>query len=324
MGDPILSVQELTKCYTGTQGTVRAVDGISVEVERGEVVGLLGANGAGKTTTIKCILGLVRPTRGCVHVDGWNPETEPDMVYSRIGAVLEGARNVYWRLTVRENLRFFVACQGVHPNRAQTDIDRVLSLVGLKGKEHEQVRDLSRGMQQRASLAAALVRDPELLVLDEPTLGLDVESTFDLRREIRRLAEVERRTIVLSSHDMTLVQALCDRVIILNDGHIAADDAIENLAGIFGNQTFKIVFEQGSVKLDELSIGFDITIDGRNPPSVTATFSNHDEFYRFIDVCRAENMKIEVIESVTPDLERIFLDTISNSESPTAVVEDPE
>lgn len=313
MNDPILTVTDLEKSYKGASGAVRAVDGISFEVNRGEVVGLLGPNGAGKTTTIKCLLGLVVPTEGEIRIAGTDPAAKPRSAYEHVSAVLEGARNVYWRLTVRENLRFFVGCQGIHPDALTDEYQRLVSLLGLEEKMDEQLRDLSRGMQQKASLACALVQDPKLLFLDEPTLGLDVEASYDLRRELRRLVEEEDRTIVLSSHEMNVVQELCDRVLILNSGRIVLNDTMDNLKTFFGGQAYRIVFAPGTMPetgLQDFDVDF---LPGRELPMVQVFIRSSEEFYDLIDTLRAADAEIEHIESADVDLEEVFMNVIDET-----------
>ena len=204
-GESIVSVRNVRKTYGSGEGAVTAVDDVSFDVQPGTVVGVLGPNGAGKTTLIKSMLGLVIPDEGDVTVDGIDVHAETREAYRRMGAMLEGARNVYWRLTVRENLEFFASLAGHDPGSLRDRHEELLEQLGLADKADATVNDLSRGMKGKVSLAAALARDAPVAFLDEPTLGLDVESSIELRRELRRLAEQESMTIVLSSHDMAVV-----------------------------------------------------------------------------------------------------------------------
>jgi ABC-2 type transport system ATP-binding protein len=314
MTGSILEVDSLTKSYTTSDGTLRAVDDVSFSVDRGEIVGILGPNGAGKTTTIKCILGLIVPTEGGVTIDGVDSMRNPEKAYESVAAVLEGARNVYWRLTVRENLRFFVGSQGVRPDREAEAYDRIISKVGLEKKADEEVRNLSRGMKQKASLACALVQNPEILFLDEPTLGLDVEASVDLQREIRRLAKREDRTVVLSSHDMDVLEELCDRVIILNEGQIVANDDVSNLVGVFQSQTYELSFTPETEPSGALEPYTYERLDERPRPTVEVLLSSTDELYSLMETCRNVGAEIENIESVEPDLEEVFLQMIDGDQ----------
>jgi len=307
-----LSVRGLTKQYGSGDDAVLAVDDVSFDIEGGTVVGLLGPNGAGKTTTIKSMLGLVLPTAGDASVAGVDVHENPSAAYSHVGAMLEGARNVYWRLTVRENLAFFASLGGVEPAALRERHDRLLDQLGLAGKADETVNDLSRGMKQKVSLACALARETEVVFLDEPTLGLDVESSVELRREIRRLAEQESMTIVLSSHDMDVVQAVCDRVIIMSDGRVIADDTVENLIDLFRSQAYRVTVD-GSVPEStrrDLEAGFDVSAweYAGDRTTFEVAVSVGEAFYDLADALRRVGLVVETIQSIEPDLEDVFLE----------------
>ncbi|AUX09887.1 ABC-type transport system ATP-binding protein [Halalkaliarchaeum desulfuricum] len=242
-----LSITGLTKRFGSGDESVLAVDDVSLDVKRGTVVGLLGPNGAGKTTLIKCALGIVLPDAGSVRVFGVDVGDGRRAAYADVDAMLEGARNDYWRLTVRENLRYFATIHGVDPNSVSARHDRLLERLDLTEKADTPVRDLSRGMKQKVSLASVLAGGADLVFLDEPTLGLDVESSRTLRRELRRLAHEEGLTIVLSSHDMDVIEDVCDRVVMMAGGRIVADDTVEALLSSATRETIRIT----SPDLDE-------------------------------------------------------------------------
>ena len=217
-------VRELRKRY----GQVTAVKDVSFEVEAGEIFGILGPNGAGKTTTLECLLGLREPDEGAIHVLGIDARENPQEMKRRVGAALQTTA-LQDKLTPREALRFFAACY-----RSPTDPDTLLERFGLKGKANARFDTLSGGQRQRLALALAFVNAPELLVLDEPTAGLD--PTF--RREIRTLiADMKRdgKTVLLSTHQLDEAQELCDRVAILDRGRVVAmgrpRDLVTNRAG---------------------------------------------------------------------------------------------
>ena len=195
--DPIVSVREIRKEYGSGESGVTAVDDVSLEVEAGTVVGLLGHNGAGKTTTIKMMLGLIEPTAGTVSIAGTDVHRHPKQAFEHVGAVLEGARNVYWRLTVRENLDFFARLGGLDPAEQRDRHDRLLEQLGIADKADTIVNELSRGMKQKVSLASVLARKPDVVFLDEPTLGLDVGSSLELRDEIGRLVKRDEMTVLV-------------------------------------------------------------------------------------------------------------------------------
>src|SRR5690625_919904 len=190
---PSIVVEDLRKSYRKRRGgeVVKAVDGVSFEVAKGEVLGLLGPNGAGKTTTIKMICGLIRPDSGRVSVLGIDNRHDRQKALRHISAVLEGNRNLYWRLTVRENMEYFAGNRGRSRRAVKGRIDDLLGSFDLKGKENELVNSLSRGMQQKLAIAVAMLADTEVLLLDEPTLGLGVETAHEGRGHLRRIASEE-------------------------------------------------------------------------------------------------------------------------------------
>ncbi|MFC5970197.1 ABC transporter ATP-binding protein [Halomarina salina] len=310
---PAVSVRGLTKTYGDGDETVRAVDDLSFDVEPGTVVGVLGPNGAGKTTTLKSMLGLVVPTSGSVSIAGVDVHGDPTAAYAHVGAMLEGARNVYWRLTVRENLEFFASLGGRRPADVRERHDELLDQLHLGEKADTPVNDLSRGMKQKVSLACTLARDVDVAFLDEPTLGLDVESAVELRRELRRLAEEDSMTVVLSSHDMDVVQAVCDRVVVMVDGRVAADDTVENLVEAFGTQAYRLtVSGLPSDARDRLDERYDVadwtTVGGQVRFEVT--LPDGTAMYDLMDDLRAAGATPDRVEPTALDLEGAFLELV--------------
>jgi len=308
--DRAVVVEDLQKTYGDGEDAVRAVDGLSFEVESGTAVGLLGPNGAGKTTTIKSLLGLVVPTAGRARIAGVDVHADPAAAYRRIGAMLEGARNDYWRLTVRENLRFFAALAGRRPDAVADRHDELLEQFDLREKADTAVRELSRGQKQKVALAATLARDAEVAFLDEPTLGLDVESSLELRRELRSLVEDEGVTLLVSSHDMDVIEDVCDRAIIMNEGEVVADDSVENLLSLFRSQTYQVTVD-GSLPgraRDRLRERFDADeFDRRGGRERFVVSVTADEFYDLTDVLRDAGATVDSFDAVEPDLEEVFL-----------------
>ena len=206
-----------------TRDRFRAVDGIDLVVEPGEIFGLLGPNGAGKTTTMKMLATLLIPTSGTIRVLGVDPLTRPREVRARLGAMLSGERSLYWKLTGRENLEYFAALYHVPPGETKARIANVLAAVKLADRAEDHVERYSTGMRQRLALARALLPDPPLVVLDEPTVGLDPQASRDLRDRVREL-KAQGRTVLLTTHYMEEADQLCDRVAIIDHGRIVALD----------------------------------------------------------------------------------------------------
>jgi ABC-2 type transport system ATP-binding protein len=218
-----ITASELTKRY----GDVTVVDDLTLDIQAGEVFGLLGPNGAGKTTTILMLLGLVEPTSGVMRVLGMDPRRRPLDVKRRVG-YLPDAVGFYDGLTGRQNLRFTAALNRV--DDVETHIDRLLEEVGLTEAGDQPAGEYSRGMKQRLGLADALIKEPAILILDEPTTAIDPEGVADMLDLIRRLAVEENVTILLASHLLNQVQAVCDRVAIFVKGSIVAQGRPHDLA----------------------------------------------------------------------------------------------
>jgi len=216
-----IQVAALTKIY----GTQKAVNNISFELKKGEIVGFLGPNGAGKSTTMKMITGYLPPTHGMVKVCGYDIAQHPMDVRRRIGYLPE-ANPLYYDMYVREYLSFTA---GIHRlgKDSKRRIEEMISLTGLGREAHKKIGALSKGYKQRVGLAQAMLHDPEVLVLDEPTSGLDPNQIVEIRELIIRIGR--EKTVLLSTHIMQEVQAMCNRVIIISNGVIAADDAIGRL-----------------------------------------------------------------------------------------------
>ena len=230
-----IEVRNLGRDYKTTLGVIRrstknvvAVEDISFDVEPGELFGLLGPNGAGKTTTVKMLTTLLIPTRGAARVLGHDVEREAEKLRSRIGFIFGGERGLYWRLTGVDNLRYFASLYHVDPDFANRRIPELLEMVGLGDRGQERVEGYSRGMKQRLHIARTLLHDPEILFLDEPTIGLDPVGARELRQVVRDL-QSEAKTILLTTHYMFEADSLCQRIAVIDQGRIVALDTPEGL-----------------------------------------------------------------------------------------------
>jgi ABC-2 type transport system ATP-binding protein len=239
-----IQVRELTRDYNG----LRAVDGITFSVETGEIFGFLGPNGAGKTTTIKILTGQLRPTSGTAQVAGYDVVEERQQLKPRIGVVFE-YQNLYERLSARDNLVFAARLYGVPKGR----VDQVLAQVGLTDRARDRIKDYSNGMKQRLLIARALLHEPEVLFLDEPTRGLDPNVARDIRSIIANLAR-QGVTIFLTTHYMEEADQLSDRVAIIDQGHIVALDTPEQLKAVHGEDG-RTTLEDVFVKLTGRFLG---------------------------------------------------------------------
>ncbi|MBN2852244.1 MAG: ATP-binding cassette domain-containing protein [Clostridia bacterium] len=228
----MIEIINLTKKY----GQVVAVNNISFSVQKGEILGFLGPNGAGKSTTMNIITGYLPSTAGTVKVDGFDILTHPEEVKKRIGFLPE-APPLYRDMTVTEYLSFVSSLKKVPKNKQKGQMADIMELVGLTDHRRRLIDNLSKGYRQRVGLAQALVGNPEVLILDEPTVGLDPKQIIEIRRVIKALAQ--ERTIILSSHILPEVSAICERVVIINKGVIAAEDTPQRLSSDI-NQFLKL------------------------------------------------------------------------------------
>jgi ABC-2 type transport system ATP-binding protein len=231
----VIEVRDLRRNYrarTGIRRTsvrdVEAVRGINFTVEKGELFGLLGPNGAGKTTTIKILITLLLPTSGTAVVLGHDVVRETRAVRRRVGYVFGGDRGLYERLSARDNLRYFSELYGVPAREQSRRIGALIEQVGLAGRERELVEGYSRGMRQRLHIARGLLHDPDVLFLDEPTIGIDPVGARELRATISRLVEVGK-TVLLTTHYMFEADELCDRIAVIASGRIVAEGSPKEL-----------------------------------------------------------------------------------------------
>ncbi len=230
-----IDVQSLKKIFETRRGfwrqkkkSVLAVEDISFSITKGELFGLLGPNGAGKTTTVKMLTTILLPTAGTASILGFDLRKETQEIRKRIGFTFGGSRGLYGRLTARDNLRYFAELYALEPGYSRKRLAEMLALVGLSERADDRVETFSTGMQQRLHLARALLHDPEVIFLDEPTVGIDPVGARELRQTIKNLRQAGK-TIMLTTHYMAEAEELCDRIAIVNKGRIVAMDTPSNL-----------------------------------------------------------------------------------------------
>jgi ABC-2 type transport system ATP-binding protein len=240
---PVIEVENLTRRYRSRTGIFRrrtavvdALCGVSFAVERSELFGLLGPNGAGKTTMIKVLTTLLLPTSGTARVLGFDVRRQARQIRGLVGYVFGGERGLYDRLSALDNLRYFADLYRVPPRVRRERIDSLLEMVELKGRERERVETYSRGMKQRLHIARGLLHDPELLFLDEPTIGLDPLGARELRETIANLHRAGK-TILLTTHYMYEADALCQRIAVIANGSFVATGTPSDLKQVVGDHT---------------------------------------------------------------------------------------
>jgi ABC-2 type transport system ATP-binding protein len=305
--ESIIVVQNLTKTF----GDFVAVDNVTFDIKKGEIFGLLGPNGAGKSTTIRMLSTLSRPTKGTATIGGFDVVKQDTEVRKLIGIVSE-KMIMYNRLTARENLWFFGNLFGM-PRKALNDrIDELLELVQLTKWEKVQVGTFSTGMKQRMNIIRALLDMPQVLFLDEPTLGLDPQSTVEIREFVRKLNQELNTTILLTTHMMSEADLLCDRIGIMDHGKIVALDTSTNLKNaIAGANTTILTLEIANLTPDLLTTVRALkcveTVSQENSSHMKIHAHGEGAFDSIIDTIRAQKGNIISMQNIQPTLEDVFL-----------------
>lgn len=307
-GKAVIEVQNLSKIYRkrGSRPEVKAVDNLSLKVWTGEVFGFLGANGAGKTTTIKMICGLLTPSSGRITLNGY-PVTDRRNAMRQIGAVLEGTRNIYWRLSAWQNLMYFGRLKGETGRPFRQRAEFLLKELGLWERRHDPIRMFSRGMQQKVAIACALIADPPVVLLDEPTLGLDVQAARTVKEWIEVLTRERGKTVVLTTHQLDMAQALCDRIAIMSQGRMVANKPTHELLNLFRQEFYEIKI---GGHLDGAALVLPSTLTQREENGCTVFsggLADQRELYQVIDQARALGLPLISVTQVEPNLEDIFI-----------------
>jgi len=303
----VMETRNLCKSYGRGKQRFEAVQQVSLTLHQGEVLAFLGPNGAGKTTTIKMIAGLVRPDGGQVTVAGADPHRQPGALRN-IGAVLEGNRNLYWRLTPEENLEYFGVLRQVPRKVAHRRGLELLARFGLQEKRNVPVQKLSRGMQQKVAIAVALIHHPQLLLLDEPTLGLDVEAGETVKALVRQIAQ-EGRAILLTTHQLDVAEALSDRVAIIRRGRIIAEQKTEALLREFSDSTYRLEVE-GTLSSQQHQT---VSRLGGNVQGSHITYAgNPQDLYALLGVLHP--LPLVSVQRDRADLTQVFLKLVNDNQ----------
>jgi len=303
----MIETKDLTKRFNG----LVAVDHVSFNVKRGEIFGLLGPNGAGKTTTIRMLSTLTRPTEGSATVGGYDIVKDENKVRKLIGLVSEKII-MYDRLTAKENLWFFGKLYDVPKDVLNKRIDELLGLVQLGSWKGSQVGTFSSGMRQRMNVIRALLNMPEVLLLDEPTLGLDPQSSVEVREFVKKINSENKTTIILTTHMMVEADMLCDRIAIIDHGKIVALDTSRNLKKLVsGADTTILELEIANPTTDMVSSIHSLecvsSVSHDDATHIRVHANGNDAFDTIIDAIRAEKGKISSVRNLEPALEDVFL-----------------
>ena len=312
---PAIEIANLRKVYHRGKGAeLTAVERLTLSAPAGQVIGLLGPNGAGKTTTIKLMCGLVTPTSGSVHLKGYDVARQRPLAVRQVGAVLEGARNVYWQLSAWQNLLYFGRLKGLSRNEIAPRAEELLRSLDLWERRHQAESGFSRGMQQKVAIAAALITDPPILLLDEPTIGLDVQTARTVKDWIARLAHEQGKTIVLTTHQLTLAQELSDRVAIIHHGRILTDLPVRELLARYRQDIYEIrlggALDPSAPSLAPWLEGFSVTsADGES--RLRGPIPDQERLYELLTQLRAQQLPLIAVEPVEPSLEDVFVQLLT-------------
>ena len=308
MNTTSIELENISKSYKGPKKTtITAVESLTLSIGGSQVFGILGANGAGKTTTIKMICGLVNPTTGTIRLNGYDVKRQRSQAARQIGAVLEGTRNVYWRLSPWQNLRYFGHLKGYRGKELKIRAEQLLRELDLWERRNDPIRMFSRGMQQKVAIACALISDPPIILLDEPTLGLDIQAAHTVKEWINLLARERGKTVVLTTHQLDMAQELCDYVAIMRKGQLLTHLPLEDLLHHFHQERYQIRIkglipegQKGQFASLKIEVdGGETTLDG--------TLTSQEQLQHFLGLLHALQLPLLSVERCEPDLEEVFL-----------------
>lgn len=314
-GQLAIKLDAVSKIYhQRSKKEVRAVDQLSLAIEPGQVFGFLGANGAGKTTTIKMICGLIRPTAGSITVSGYDVAQQRSLVMSQIGAVLEGTRNIHWRLSSWENLMYVGHLKKCFGKALSQRAERLLRELDLWERRNDPTRLFSRGMQQKVAIACALIADPAIILLDEPTLGLDIQAARTVKEWISELVAEQHKTVILTTHQLDIAQDLCQNIAIMRRGHLLTSRPLDELLQVFRQEYYQIRVSGGlKPGLTEALEGLTMTIEG-DETVLSGSIRDQALLNRLVNGLYAQGLTLNAVQRMTPSLEDIFVSLIEGKE----------
>jgi len=316
---PIVEIRNLTKEFNGffRKRPLVAVDNVNIDIQKGEILGLLGINGAGKTTILKMVCGLLKPTSGEIRISGLPLEKNRSKLLNDISAVLEGSRNSIWSMTVKQNLNYFGYLKNTRGRILMERGQELLNFFQLEHKKNEVVKNLSKGMKQKLAIVLALISDPDLILMDEPTLGLDVQTSKLVKQRIVQLARQDRKTVLLTSHQIGMVEEICDRVAIISKGKIIACERTGKLLQNMGREQYVFKFQERP----DLSILNHIPevkelefLSGNNDDhffSIRLIIDRKDNLFPILEALQKSSAKILSITKSEPNLEDVFVRMIA-------------
>ncbi len=316
MSSIAVDVRDLCKIYNPYQAKpFIAVDNLNVSIPQGQVVGFLGPNGAGKTTTVKMICGLITPTKGNIYLHGYHINKNRNHAMQQIGVVLEGARNIYWQLSAWQNLRYYGRLKGTPSKLLSLRAEELLKELDLWDRRHELVGELSRGLQQRVAVACSLIANPPIIILDEPTLALDIQSAHMIQQWIQYLAEAQQKTIIITTHQLDIAEQICKRVIIMNKSKLIADKSVDELIQLYKDDYYQIIIQgiatsETIKKFDQFTITYE-----ENKTILCGPLKKTEQLYPLIDILKAKGLALLSATKINKNLEDIFLQLINDKET---------
>lgn len=286
----MLEVKNLRKTYKSSKGYIEALSNVSICFEKSKIYGVIGPNGAGKTTLLKTICGLIYPDEGNVYIDNDTLYPSNFRLLKNIGAILEGSRNIFWNFTPLQNVRYFALLKGIELKHAISRALKYFELFNIIDKINMPVRNLSQGMKQKIAITISTLHNPSILLLDEPTLGLDLSSSLAMQRVIKDLVYIENKTVILTSHQMDIIEKNCDCLIFLKEGKVKSFDSIVEIKKRFAEKIYIFTVKEGNnLKTLEKKL-------------------TKEEFSKFLDLLQKDkNRTLIDIETREQSLEDIFL-----------------